>query len=94
MNAELPTPGTADYERISAIVKELSSYGMGIFFPHAHDERGTIVELPFGTVSLEQNLCVSFVEANKSPSASVPVGWRWNGSNIDVCAMCCGDGNN
>lgn len=92
MNAELPIPGTPEHWRISAIAKELSSYGLGIFAPHAHDERGTIVNLPSGTVALEQDLRVSFVEASKLPASSVPVGWRWNGVDIVVCAQCCGDG--
>jgi len=92
MNAALPARGTPAYERISAMAKELSSYGLGIFVPHSHDRSGSIIELPQGTVAMEQRLQVSFTRAETLPLSSVPVGWRWNGVELAVCAGCCDAG--
>jgi hypothetical protein len=78
-----------DKERIEAIAKELSQYGLGIFVPHAHDENGNIVPLPEGIVLHESGLKVRFIPQGNVPLDSVAVGWRWDNGALIACAHCC-----
>ena len=74
------------------IAKALAKHGLGICIPHMHEEdSGTPTHLPPGMVSHETNLQVSFVESQAlDPVNAVPVAWRWNGTQIEVCGGCCG----
>jgi hypothetical protein len=77
-----------DRERLTKVLEELARYGLGAFRPHKHALSGVIEPLPAGEVAIERDLRVSFVRADEAPAA-VPVGWRWNGAAVEVCAACC-----
>jgi len=85
--------GTKEYIHVLALAKELSSYGLGVFVPHAHDKDGAITQLEQGVIALEQNLHVGFVSTANVPPSAIPVGWRWDGAALEVCAACCDDGD-
>jgi hypothetical protein len=86
--AALPVAG-ADLERVVALIEELSRHGLGVFRPHRHASSGAIAALPAGVVAVEHDLRVSFARADAVPAGAVPVGWRWNGAGVEVCAACC-----
>lgn len=76
---------------VQEMVKKLSEYGLGVFMPHLHTDKGFEV-LPDNMVQLEQDLKVSFVDKG-SPLVkdAAPVGWAWNSENAEVVAVClCG----
>jgi len=74
--------------------KTLATYNLGICIPHMHDlETGEIVGLPSGWMSRERNLRVSFDKITPtSDSSMVPVAWRWDGIDMEVCSSCCSAG--
>lgn len=76
-------------KRLEEIAQELSSYGLGIFLPHAHDSYGNAVPLPNCLISYEENLRVRFVLRELVPVDAVPVGWRWSNGAMVPCAKCC-----
>lgn len=89
MNSILESLNVDDKRRVEAIAQELAKFGLGVFFPHAHDPEGKIVPLPAGIISYENNLRVSFIPEISAPSDSIPVGWRWSDGTMRVCARCC-----
>jgi hypothetical protein len=71
----------------------LAKYNLGICVPHMHDEEtGSIIPLPPGIITCERNLKVSFEEMAKTTELSVPVAWKWNGTDIEICYSCCTSG--
>lgn len=76
---------------VQEMVKKLSEYGLGVFMPHLHTEKG-FEPLPNDTVQLEQDLAVSFVKRdNPIAKGAAPVGWSWNKEKAEVVAVClCG----
>jgi hypothetical protein len=83
---------TANRDRIEAIARELSVYGLAISTPHMHTEKNESIELPSGFVAFEKNLNITFMEGNRLPGSSIPVGWRWKNDKLEVWAACCGEG--
>ncbi|MBW8850213.1 MAG: hypothetical protein JF600_05490 [Xanthomonadales bacterium] len=76
---------------VQEMLKRLSNYGLGIFLPHMHLPEGGFSPLPAGTVSLEKDLQVSFVdESDPEIVDAAPVGWRWDESAkaVVVCVQC------
>jgi hypothetical protein len=73
------------------IARSLATHGLGIFVPHMHeDSSGEALPLPTGVVSHEDNLRVSFKNRQELDGKAVPVGWRWNGTEVEMCSACCG----
>jgi hypothetical protein len=73
------------------ILKRLAAHGLGVFVPHVHTPDGHFAPLPSGTVALETNLHVYFVNATDSCLAdAVAVGWVWDESIRQVmeCKQC------
>jgi hypothetical protein len=91
MNYHFPSSGTIEYGRLVTIARELSAYGLAITAPHMHCMDGTVSTLPSGMLSYEKNLKTSFLAASETKKFDIPVSWRWNGSDLEVCAACCGD---
>lgn len=81
--------GQGDRDRLAALIEELSRHGLGVFRPHRHAPSGAIEPLPGGQVAVEADLRVRFVPKDAAPGGAVPVGWRWNGTTVEVCALCC-----
>jgi len=75
--------------RLAALIEELSHFGLGAFQPHRHSASGRLTALPPGEIALERGLQVSFVTTAEALNDAVPVGWRWNGTAVEVCAACC-----
>lgn len=92
MKPSFPSIGSREHSRLVEIARELSSFGFGVSVPHMHRNDGSFHALPSGLVALEQKLHVTFVDQSRVASSAVPVGWRWNGSELEVFAACCGDG--
>lgn len=76
---------------VQDMIKRLSDYGLAVTVPHMHGENGGLLPLPSGTVSVEQNLRVSFTDEDVlDRDGIVPVMWRWNEktSTISVAGGC------
>lgn len=60
--------------------------------PHIHPKDGGFAPLPKGTVQLEGDLTVSFVqEGSKELESAIPVGWAWDEDGARAVASCfCG----
>jgi hypothetical protein len=79
---------------VQAMIKELGKYGLGVFIPHGHTDRGGFVPLPSNTVQLESNLKVSFVKKNDPVlKESTIVGWAWDKKKARIVAACACRGN-
>lgn len=76
---------------VQEMIKRLSDYGLGVFFPHMHTEDG-FVPLPKDIVQLEESLVVSFVSReDERLQSAYPVGWSWDKDRACVVATCtCG----
>lgn len=71
----------------------LAKYDLGICIPHMHDaQTGELILLPPRVVSSEKDLIVSFVKVSEVRGPMVPVAWRWDGTDLEVCASCCAAG--
>lgn len=77
---------------VQEMIRKLSKFGLGVFMPHMHPPEGGFAPLPPGTVQLEGNLKVSFVDERSTDlDSAVPVGWAWDGSQAKAVANCyCG----
>ncbi len=76
---------------VQDMIKRLSDYGLGVFFPHMHTEEG-FAPLPKDLVQLEDSLVVSFVSRDDERLRNAfPVGWGWDKDHECVIATCtCG----
>ena len=74
------------------LMKKLAEHGLGVFMPHIHPPEGGFAPLPAGTVQLEGNLKVSFVdESCEDLRSAIPVGWTWSEGKAKASASCfCG----
>jgi hypothetical protein len=79
----------ASKRKVEEIARELSSYGLGVFVPHAHDNHGNIGPLPTDVVAFEKDLQVTFVPKSELPCDAIAVGWRWQEGALEVCTHCC-----
>ena len=77
---------------VQAMLHRLSTYELGIFMPHRHDERtGEFQPLPDDMVQVESGLEVSFqpvAEIAMPVDRFLPVGWLWRGGAPTVAAAC------
>ena len=77
---------------VQAMLRRLSTYNLGIFMPHRHDERtGEFQPLPDDVVQVESGLEVSFqplAEIATQADRFLPVGWLWRGGAPTVAAAC------
>ena len=77
---------------VQAMLHRLSTYELGIFMPHRHDERtGEFQPLPDDIVQVESGLEVSFhplAEIAMQADRFLPVGWLWRGGAPTVAAAC------
>ena len=77
---------------VQAMLRRLSTYDLGIFMPHRHDERtGDFQPLPDDMVQVESGLEVSFqplAEIATQADRFLPVGWLWRGGAPTVAAAC------
>lgn len=77
-------------EEVQEAARTLAKYNLGIFVPHMHDEQtGEILPLPAAVISCERDLKITFLRTADIDTGMEPVAWRWNGSDIEVCASCC-----
>lgn len=83
-----------DTKELQEIAKTLAQYNLGICVPHTHHaQTGEILPLPAGMIVNESDLMITFVTAAENEIAqTAPVGWRWNGKTMEVCASCCSTG--
>ncbi len=88
MSIDLSLPVAVD-ARLTALIRELAGYGLGAFRPHMHLPSGEMVALPAGQMVIERGLRTSVVQRVSGPPEAVPVGWRWNGTGVEVFALCC-----
>lgn len=88
MSTKQCMPLVAD-PRLAQLIEELALYGLGVFRPHKHLANGALAPLPADQVALERGLRSTFIARDEAPSGAVPVGWRWNGRSVEVCALCC-----
>lgn len=89
MNTISSFPDLSD-KKLQGLIQELSSYGLGVCVPHSHKEDGSIVDLPVGMVSVEQDLKVSFMLAEEvEKDHFVPIAWRWESDGVNVVSLCC-----
>lgn len=80
-------------QEVQEAAKILAKYNLGIFIPHMHNqETGEILALPEGVISAERDLKIKFVKIDALESDMIPIGWRWNGIALEVCASCCSSG--
>lgn len=74
---------------VTALIKELSRFGLGVFVPHEHPPSGGFIPLERGRVQYESDSHVTFVNRGDTRlDESVAVGWRWGGNAIEVVAAC------
>ena len=77
---------------VQAMLHRLSTYELGIFMPHRHDERtGEFQPLPNDVVQVESGLEVSFqplAEITMQADRFLPVGWLWRGGAPTVATAC------
>ena len=81
--------------RVQELIRELSTYGLGVCIPHMHDEQtGEFVPLPDDKVQSESHLRVSFVDRASLTENDVPVAWKWNDQLqvVQTCKVCRPDG--
>ena len=64
---------------VQQIVEKLSHYGLAVAVPHMHSDKGEFLPLPEDTVSIEENLNVSFKNRSDiDENSTVPVMWTWD----------------
>lgn len=74
---------------VIGLVKQLSQYGLAVFVPHEHDQNEGFIPLAANRVQYEANRTVRFVEHDDPAlGESIPTGWRWNNSAMEVIAAC------
>ena len=84
---------------VQEMLRRLSTYRLGIFMPHMHDEHtGDFRPLPDEVIQVESGLEVSFqptAEIVNQTDRFLPVGWFWRaGASMPVaaCEMAWDDG--
>lgn len=74
---------------VIALARQLSEHGLGVCVPHEHGPDEEFLPLTANRVQLESARTVQFVDHDSPALAStVPTGWRWNGTSVDVIAAC------
>lgn len=85
------TQSAIEAPEVIEAMKVLAKHKLGVCMPHSHAENGEFTELPSGIVSFEEDLKVSFHNAEHPPvKNSVAVGWRWNPDTgmVEAIARC------
>ncbi|MCA9015758.1 MAG: hypothetical protein KDA77_10545 [Planctomycetaceae bacterium] len=81
--------------RVQDLIRELSTYGLGVCVPHMHDEQtGEFLPLPEDKVQSESQLKVTFIQRNSLTDNDIPVAWKWNDELqvVQTCQVCRPDG--
>ena len=77
---------------VQEMLRRLSEYQLGIFMPHAHDEKtGEFRPLPDEVTQVESGLVVSFQPTEEIANHSdrfLPVGWVWRAGASTPLAVC------
>ena len=82
-----------DRPEVQAMIRELGKFGLGVFVPHLHTDKG-FEPLPIDTVQLESSLQVTFVKkSDPILSNAAVVGWVWDEGKARVAAACACSGN-
>src|ERR1044071_8928241 len=80
-----------ELEEVQQAARVLAKYNLGICVPHIHDQRtGALSPLPTDLVACERDLKISFAHVSETANTAIAVAWRWNRSELEVCANCCG----
>lgn len=90
-SALLTAQAAMDLPEVKEMLCRLSKYQLGIFMPHAHDDRtGEFRPLADDVMQVESGLAVSFrpaAEIAEQPGRFLPVGWCWRaGASTPVTA--------
>ena len=77
---------------VQDMLRRLSSFQLGIFMPHRHDDStGEFQPLPEEVMQVESGRVVSFErleEIARRTESFLPVGWRWHAGTVTVAAAC------
>jgi hypothetical protein len=77
---------------VQEMMRKLSEYQLGVFMPHAHDEKtGEFRPLPDGVMQVESGLEVSFRASDEIANQAdhfLPVGWCWRAGASSPTAVC------
>ena len=77
---------------VQDMLRKLSTYDLGIFMPHMHDEQtGEFHVLPDGVMQVESGLEVSFqptAEIANQEDRFLPVAWVWRAGALTPAAAC------
>jgi hypothetical protein len=91
--AELSTAQAAiQLPEVQEMLRKLSSFNLGVFMPHMHDEStGDFKPLADDVVQIESALEVSFksiMAVSDQGERFLPVGWVWQAGACSVSAAC------
>lgn len=74
-------------DEVRDIMKKLAKYNLGVCMPHMHVRGGDFVDLPSGTVAVEDR--TDFLPAAESTEqGALPVAWRWHNGQVEATGSC------
>ena len=77
---------------VQEMLRRLSTYKLGIFMPHMHDQQtGEFQSLPDQVTQVESGLEVSFLPTEEIVNQTdrfLPVGWFWRAGTATPSAVC------
>ena len=77
---------------VQEMLRRLSTYKLGIFMPHMHDQQtGEFQSLPDEVTQVESGLVVSFLPTEEIVNQTdrfLPVGWFWRAGTATPSAVC------
>jgi len=76
------------HPEVMQMIQKLSEYGLGVFMPHVHTEKG-FEPMPKEIVQLESDLMVEFLSRyDPKVQGATPVGWIWDEDRAMVTTAC------
>lgn len=74
-------------EEVQDALKLLAKYNLGVCMPHMHRQRGEFIDLPSGTVGVEDRTDFMSTEESLGVGA-LPVAWRWRDGSVEATGSC------
>ena len=74
-------------DEVRDIMKKLAKYNLGVCMPHMHVRGGSFVDLPSGTVAVEDRPMFLPV-AESTEQGALPVAWRWHNEQVEAVGSC------
>lgn len=90
--AELPeqfrvAQAAVETDEVQNALQVLAKYNLGACMPHMHRKRGEFIDLPSGTVGVENT--TDFMSADEALDAgALPVAWRWRSGGVEATGSC------